>query len=791
MPLSPGTRLGVYEILTLIGSGGMGEVYRARDARLSRDVAIKVLPTEVAADPDRLARFEREAQILASLNHPHIAHIYGVDDSAGVPALIMELVDGPTLAERIAKGPIPLNEAVPIANQIAEALEAAHQQGITHRDLKPSNVKVRPDGAVKILDFGLAKATDTTPGSELTHSPTAAVDRTRAGVLMGTAPYMSPEQVRGKPVDKRTDIWAFGCVLYEILTARRAFRGETFPDIAVSVLEREPDWKSLPRSTPTNIRALLKRALEKDPQRRLRDLGDARLELDGRPETGWRRLLSQHAVAGAAALVITAAMIAFSLEPTRSRLIGPTRSQHIEALAVLPLQNLSRDPDQDYFAEGMTEALITKLAQIKALRVISRTSVMRYNGTNKPLRQIAQELRVDAIVEGSVQRSGSRVRVTAQLVEASTDRSLWAKSYERDLPDVLGLQDEIGEAIVRQIQVELTPQERARLVVTTRQVSPVAYEAYLKGRYFWNRVNEEAVTKAIGYFQQAVDQDAGYAPAYAGLADCYSVLGSTILGATPPREAMPKAKAAALKALEIDSTVAEAHASLAIATWRYDWDWVTGEQEFKQAIELSPGYSTAHQWYGWYLYGLGRTDESLAELRRAQQADPLSVWINSNIGLALYFGRRYDRAIEQLKETLDMDDSFILGHFFLGLTFEQVERFPEAVTQFEEATRMSGGSPEYIAALGHAYAASGSRVEAQRALDQLSELAKRRYVPAYEVALVHAALGDIDLAMAWLERAYQERGGWLVYLRIDPRLDRLRADRRFQELLGRIGIPNA
>jgi serine/threonine-protein kinase len=683
MTLSASAKLGTYEIIVAIGAGGMGEVYRAKDTKLRREVALKILPASLANDPERVARFRREAQVVAALNHPHIGQIYGLEEANGTQFLVLELVDGESLDKRIARRPIPVDEALGIAKQIAEALEAAHEKGIIHRDLKPANIVLTKDGSVKVLDFGLAKAVETTSGSvDAMNSPTitSPAMMTGVGVILGTAAYMSPEQTRGRQVDTRADVWAFGCVLFELLAGRQAFRGETLPDVTASVLERAPDWKSLPRSTPPKIRNLLKRALAKDPQRRLREVGEVRLALDQAQQVG-RRRLSLRLIAGAA-LGATAALIALSVEPIRLRVIGPNPSPRVQSLAVLPLDNLSRDPEQDYFAEGMTEALITNLAQIKALRVISRTSVMRYKGTNKPLRQIARELNVDAIVEGSVQPSGSHVRITAELVDASTDRSLWAKSYERDLADVLGLQDEIGEAVVREIQVEITPQERARLITSPRQVKPDAYEAYLRGRYFWNRVTEEAVTKAIGFFQEAVEKDPGYAPAYAGLADCYSILGSTILGAVQPRDAMPKAKAAALKALEIDGTVAEAHASLALATWRYDWDWVTGEREFKRAIELSPGYSAAHQWYGWYLYGLGRVDESLAELTRAQQADPLSVWIHSNKGLALYFGRRYDRSIEQLTATLDMDNTFILGHFFLGLSLEQVERFPEALRSF-------------------------------------------------------------------------------------------------------------
>ena len=436
----------------------------------------------------------------------------------------------------------------------------------------------------------------------------------------------------------------------------------------------------------------------------------------------------------------------------------------------------------------MTEALITDLAKISALKVISRTSAMQYKGKKKPLPQIARELNVDAVVEGSVQRSGNRVRITAQLIYAPSDVLLWAENYERDVRDVLALEGEVARAITSEIKIKLTPQEQLQLA-SARPVNPEAYEAYLKGRYYWNKVTEEGLKKGIVHFEQAIGKDPGYAQAYAGLADCYTILGGTILGGLAPREAMPKAKAAALKALEVDSTLAEAHASLAIVTWRYDWDWLTAEGEFKQAIQLNPGYPTARQWYAWYLYGLGRNDESIAQINQAQKYDPLSVWISSNVGFALYFARQYDRAIEQLDKTLDMESNFALGHFFLGLAYEQKAMFPEAIAEFRKAVSISGGSPVYVASLGHAYAASGKRAEAQNALDELNKLSERRYVPAYEIAAIYVGLGDKDQAFTWLEKAYEERGGWIVYLKVDPRLDGIHSDSRFRNLLRRVGLP--
>lgn len=457
----------------------------------------------------------------------------------------------------------------------------------------------------------------------------------------------------------------------------------------------------------------------------------------------------------------------------------------IQSLAVLPLENLTGDPSQEYFVDGMTDALITNLAQISALRVISRTSAMQYKGVRKPLPEIARELNVDAVVEGAVARTGDRVRITAQLVDAPNDRHVWAEEYERELHDILALQSEVARAIAAEIQVRLTPQEQARLA-RTRPVNPEAYEGFLKGRFHWNKRTREGLKRGLEYFQESVEKDPGYAFAYAGLADCYNMLG--FWSVLPPNEASPAAKAAAKKALELDQTLAEAHAALAWPTFTYDWDWPGAERGLRRALELNPGYATAHQWYSHWLVYQGCTAEALAHVQRTLEIDPVSFVMNSSAGIIHFLARRYDEALEHCRKTHELDPNYVPPYLWLGQTYALTGRMEEAFAAFQRGLALSNRSPVMLAGLGNAYAASGQRNEANKLLDELHELSKGRYVAAYDLALVYAGLGDNEETVAWLERAYQDRSAWLVWLKVDPRLDRLHADPRFDELVRRIGL---
>ncbi|MGH9779106.1 MAG: protein kinase domain-containing protein, partial [Candidatus Acidiferrales bacterium] len=603
-----GQRLAQYLIVERIGAGGMGEVYRARDERLERDVAIKVLPAGTLADEAARRRFRQEALALARLNHPHIATVHDFNSQDGVDFLVMEHVPGSSLAEKLAAGPLSEKETLRLGAQVAAALEEAHGQRIVHRDLKPGNIVLTSRGDVKVLDFGLAKLLQPTGGEAVTAESFA---ETRAGA--GTLPYMAPEQLRGEPVDARTDIHALGAVLYEMSTGRRPFPETQGPRLIDSILNSVPALPSRhqPRLSAELERIILK-CLEKDPERRYQSPRELRVDLE--------RLAAPSAVAAPLVqpsgprrwAIPTAAMIAlllavllgFNLGGLRDRLLGRVGSPQIQSLAVLPLDNLSGNPEQEYFVDGMHEELITRLAKISALKVISRTSVMRYRGERRPpLPEIGRELGVDAVIEGSVRRSGDQVRITVQLVEAATDKHLWAESYQRDLRDVLALQSDVAQAIADEIRITLTAQERASLSGATR-VNPQAYEAYLKGRFYWNKRSPAGLLKGMEYFNQAIEHDPQDALAYSGLADSYTQL--AYRGQLSSDDAYPRAKAAATKALEINSTLAEAHASLGFIYFNYEWDWPGAEKEFLLAIKLNPNYAESHHWYSHFLMDTGR-----------------------------------------------------------------------------------------------------------------------------------------------------------------------------------------
>jgi len=801
--LSAGTRLGPYEILAPLGVGGMGEVYRARDSRLDRDVAVKVLPERLSEDPSALARFEREAKAVAALSHPNILAIHDFGRDRGILFAAMELLDGQTLRERLNGGSVPPRKAVDYALQIAQGLGAAHEKGIAHRDLKPENLFVTKDGRVKILDFGLAKLLPAVSGTESgTAAPTQAAG-TEPGVVMGTVGYMSPEQVRGQPADHRTDIFSFGAILYEMLTGQRAFRGGSAVETMNAILKDEPpDAGKLEPEVTQSLDRIVRRCLEKSPAERFesaRDLAFAlseaasatpTFETTRRQPAGRPRPSIRSIAIGSVAVVLLVVLFTVDAGHVRKRLFGRVPpSGRIQSLAVLPLTSFSSDPEQQFFADSMTEAIITDLAQIGALRVVSRTSVMRYKRTQKSVPEIAKELGVDAVVEGSVERAGNRVRITAQLIRAATDQHLWAENYERELKDVLVLQDQVARSIAREIQVKLTPLEEARLR-SPRVVNPTAYELYLKGRYFWVKRTPDSVQKAIGLFGQAIDADPTYASAYSGLADCYMSLGFSFdVGSLPPNEAIPKAKAAVAKAIDIDDSLAEAHNTLAFMKLNYDWDFPGAEKEFRRSLELNPGYANARHWYAHYLIAARRPDESLAESNRALELDPLSPIMSVHLGWLDYYLRQYERAIEQLNKTLELDPNYGLAHWYIGLVKEQQGRYAEALDALARAEGLLKGNLVVQSDRAHALAVSKRTREAEEALRNLLALAPSRYVNPVEVALIHVGLGHPNEAFRWLDRAYTERSDLLVYLDVDPRLDPIRSDPRFAALVRRVGLP--
>ncbi len=790
MSLSAGTRLGPYEITSPLGAGGMGEVYRARDPRLGREVAIKVLPSSFSQDPDRLRRFEQEARAAGLLNHPNILAIYDIGTHDGSPYVVSELLEGETLRGRLAGGAFTPRKALGHALQIAYGLAAAHEKGIVHRDLKPENIFVTRDGRVKILDFGLAKLTQSeSEGSAQTNLPTASAG-TEPGVVLGTLGYMSPEQVRGRPADPRSDIFFFGAILYEMLSGKRAFHGDSAADTMSAILKEDPpDLSQTNRSIPPGLERVVRHCLEKNPEQRFHSAHDLAFDLEALSDVSalapaaqalrrrpiWR-VRPTWLIAGFAAVLVALVATSFLLRP---------RGKAIDSLAVLPFTNASPDPNTEYLSDGITESLINSLSQLPSLTVMSRNSVFRYKGREIDAQAAGRELKVQAVLIGRVAQRSANVSISAELVDVRNNRQIWGDRFNRKVSDIQAVQEEIAREISGKLRQRLTGEEKKRLTKRYTE-SAEAYGLYLKGRYHWNKRTGEDIQKGIGYFQQAIEKDPTYALAYAGLADSYAILSEW--SGLPSSETFPKAKAAALKALEIDDTLAQAHATLA----SIDWDFSSAEKEYRRAIELDPKYPTAHHWYSLLLSNLGRHEQAIAEAERAYELDPLSPIISNVRTAAFYFARQYDRAIEAGRKTVELDKGFSPALLDLGFALEQKKMYPEAIAEFEEAVRLSGRGIQAVAYVSHAYAVSGRREEAMRLIEELKGWAERGYDPLASIALVYAGLGQNDEAMRWLEKAYQARSAWLIFLalKVSPRWDALRSDARFQDLLRRIGFPS-
>ena len=758
-----GKTLSHYRVVEKIGAGGMGEVYRARDKRLERDVALKVLPTGTLSDEAARKRFRKEALALSKLNHPNIATVHDFDTQDGVDFLVMELVEGVTLSDKLAVGPLGEKEITRLGGQVAEALEEAHEQGVVHRDLKPGNVMVTAKGQVKVLDFGLAKLVR----PEVASATATTESFTETQAAAGTLPYMAPEQLRGEQVDARSDIYAAGAVLYEMATGQRPFPETQGPRLIDAILNRAPQPPSgLNRRVSPVLENIILKALEKEPENRYQSVKELAVDL--------RRL--------AAGAGIDAGRVSTDSKPRRKR---RTRRRRIQSLAVLPLVNLSRDPDQEYFADGMTETLIANLAKLRALKIISRTSAMRYKGTDKSLPEIAEELNVDGVVEGSVLRVGQRVRITAQLIHAATDSHLWAESYERDLQDVLLLQSEVARAIAREIQVAVTPEETRRLA-SARRVNPEAYEAYLKGRFHEYRTSPEDSERALDYFNLALEKDPDYALAYTGIGDVWGAAGG--FGLVPPRESVSKGKPAALKAVELDDTLAEGHEILGRYRFFYEWDWAAGERQFQRAIALSPNNPYLRLGYWSFLRVMKRPAEAMAQVERALELDPFSFFFQTLLGWQLLDGRRYDDAIEQFRKALVTEPNFLWSHWGLWSAFHQKRVTEDALAEAKRFFALLGSS-EAAAAMERGYAESGYRGAMSLGAETLVAQAKVRYVQPTHIARLYAHDEQKDLALEWLEKGYEERYPFLVWLNEDLDWDSLRSDPRFQSLLRRLNFP--
>ena len=773
MSLEPGTRLGPYVIAALIGRGGMGEVYRARDPRIGRDVALKILPAAVAADPERIARFELEARAMGALVHPNVVRVYDVGTAEGQPYIVGELVEGSPLRAALDEGPLELATCMAYATQIARGLGAAHANGIVHRDLKPENLIVTPDGRIMIVDFGIAKLVQASEDE-------ATMLRTETGTTLGTAGYMAPEQIRNAPVDARADLFALGAILYEMLAGERAFRGASAAEIMSAILRDDPVPLASRRSdVPPVLDQLVRACLEKEPGLRPPSAAAIEQTLLGLPSGDRPRRRARPArpaliVAGM--LLVLAAIAGVVLQRGAPPIAA--RGPRFASLAVLPLEDFSHDPGQAWFSDGMTEALISKLAQVGSVRVISRTSIMQYKGSTKPLRQIARELGVDGVIEGSVMHSGERVRITAQLVDGRTDQHVWAHDYESDARDVLAMQSDVAQAIAREVRAQITPGEQVRLA-RARRIIPAAQEDYLKGRYFAGIGTEEAIGRAIALYQQAIALDSTDARPWAGLSDAYALLRSIY---RPPHEVMPAAIAAARRAVTLDDSLAEGHVSLGSALMFYDFDWVGAERELRRALALNPNLAEAHDGLALFDMANERHAEATAEIERALTLDPLSSVIQGDAAWVYYGARRYERSLELAQQMVEASPDLPWGYAYRGIALERLGRAKEAIADLERAARMDN-SVTILELLGGAYATAGRKADARRVVAQLTGRARTHYVCPYEVATVYAGLGDRDHAFAWLRRGVAERADCMPWIRADAKIDSLRADPRYLEVL--------
>jgi serine/threonine protein kinase/tetratricopeptide (TPR) repeat protein len=808
MALAAGSRLGAYEVRGLLGAGGMGEVWRARDTRLGREVAIKVLPGDFLENEERKARFEREARTLASLNHPGIAAIYSFEEIPGSPGspgrhlLVMELVNGESLDARIARGPLPFEEILSFAWQIADALAAAHGHGVIHRDLKPGNVMISDERRPKILDFGLARVS--TPPSFLSlHTESMTEALTAQGNMFGTVPYMAPEQLRGEMTDARSDLFSFGAMLYEMASGRRAFPGVTGAEVAASILKEDPPaLEGIRTDLPAAFVRIIGHCLEKDPRQRVQSAADLRHQLSDlaeelRTRPGAVALAAPPTqpvarrrwvpIAALAAVLLMAAGALLVLKPFGSK---PALAKPIQSLAVLPLKNYSGDASQDYFADGMTDALIANLAQIRALKVISRTSVTQYKETKKPIPEIAKELGVEGIVEGSVMRSGSRVRITAQLIDARLDRHLWASNYEREMTDVLALQSDVVREIASQIRVQVTAQEKGRLSAA-RPVDPVVYDTTLRAwAKFEHGTHEQDLRQAAAMFQSALDRDPGYASAWAGLALANFTLCIDFWQFVSPKDVVGPAIAAAEKALALDPDLPEGHYARAdIYYWGTEWDFARAQAHYERALDLRPGYAVCHLDYSQFLTdGIQDLDKARRHLDRIRELDPFSPWVSSNRVWNLNARGRPEEAVEEGRRLFQAQPENWSIHHGIGFAHLRLGKFQEAVRDFEACLKGYGERPlSILGPLGLAYGRAGRREDARKMLAEFEQAERTRYVCPVLKAQVLIGLEQNDEAFRLLEKALEERVASLFILSTASHgMDTWFKDPRWPDLKARI-----
>ncbi len=741
-----------YKILEKLGGGGMGVVYRAEDTRLKRDVALKFLPPDLTRDSEAKRRFMKEAQAASALEHPNICNIHEIEETQdGQLFIVMSCYQGETLNKKLKHGPLSITEAIDISTQILLGLSRAHEVGIIHRDIKPANIMLTERGEIKILDFGVAKLSGQTRSS--------GTDR-----YLGTIAYMSPEQTRGENVDYRTDIWSVGVVFYEMITGRLPFTGEYDQAIIYSILNEEPPpVTNQPTKIMAELNVLLERAMAKNVGKRYNYVEEFMVDLVSLQKKFEKGIVDNNL----------------------ARIVSPFKNR----LAVLPFANFSPDPEDEYFADGMTEELISTLSKVKEFKVIARTSVMQYKKTTKSVSEIGRELKVGNILESSVRKAGNRLRISVQLINSQSEENLWSQVYDREFKDIFAIQSDIAKSVAEAFQIQIISREKHQIEKKSTD-NLEAYSLYLKGRYWWNKRNEEGLKKSIEFFEKAIELDPLYALSHAGIADAYIILGN--YGFLPPDVAYPKAELAAEQALKIDNSLAQAYTSLGCVNSIYFWDWPKAENQFKHAVELNPKYATAYHWHAInFLIPNGKFEEAIAEINRARELDPLSLIINTTVGLVYYYARDYDRAVEAYQKTLEIDPEFEKVYFFMGWALEQQKSTDKSIDALKKAVSLSGNSTAMLSELASTYATLGKEDSAKKILNEIGSEFDNKDLPPYSmysIAACYAAFGNQQEAIDWLNKAFENRLYRLIYLKVDPKFDSLRSNPEFKALLVKVGL---